>query len=448
MDIDPNSHLDFLLTTLDNLNDAILVVDQAGKVLYTNQSFDRLFKPLVGDILEWTIEKMGAECDVYDLNDQYLSPAQWPFARIMKGEKVFQEKFKIILKSDHNISLFIQISGGLVKYPGDEQTYSIISVSDITSQQESYRLLRESEEKLSHFIEHAPAALAMFDREMRYIAASNRWLDDNKVSLKDIIGAIHYDVVPDISDEWKDIHQRGLKGETIKNDDDQFMRQDGSVLFLKWEVRPWYNAENEVGGIILFTEDITARKVNEEKIQVAYTKYKTLFNSVPMGITVTDQQGRIIETNSFAEELLGISNEEQKIRQLEGGEWQIIHTDGTPFPPEEIASLRAIFEKRKVENVEMGILKQDERITWINVTAAPIPLEEYGVVAVYSDISERKQYEEKLIESEKTLFQYLPRQPHTDCHHTAGRRGNHPGESVGDEVLRIHPRGTDWEHHY
>ena len=401
MDIHPNTHLEFLLTTLDNLNDAILVVDHSGTVLYTNQGFDRLFKPLVGDIVEWTFDKMSSDFNAYTLNGQLLPPEQWPFTKILKGEKVFQEQLKINHNTDKNISLYIQVSGGPVRYTGEEQSYAIISVSDITAQQKSFRRLQESEEKLRLFIEHAPAALAMFDREMRYIAASKRWLEDNKVSMKEIIGAVHYDVVPDIPEEWKKIHHRGLNGESLKNDDDKFVREDGSIQYLKWEVIPWFNAEKEVGGIILVTEDITTRKTDEKEARVALTKYKTLFDNFPIGITVSDNNGRIIETNAVAEELLGISEEEQRKRHIDGGEWQVVRPDGTPMLAEEYASVRAITEQRKVENVEMGILKPDDSITWINVTAAPIPLEEYGVVAVYSDISERKQYEKRLFESEK-----------------------------------------------
>jgi len=411
MEIHPNTHLDFLLTTLDNLNDAILVVDHTGKVLYTNHGFDRIFKPLFGDIVEWTFDKMSSDFKAFDLNGQLLPPEQWPFTKILKGEKVFQEQLKINHNTDKNISLYIQVSGGPVRYPGEEQWNAIISVSDITAQQKSFQRLQESEEKLRLFIEHAPAALAMFDREMRYIAASKRWLDDNKVSLKEIIGAVHYDVVPDIPEEWKKIHQRGLNGESLKNDDDKFVRENGSIQYLKWEVIPWFNAEKEVGGIILVTEDITARKVDEEKVSIALTKYKTLFDSFPMGITVTDEQGRIIETNSFAEELLGLSDEEQKKRQIEGGEWQIIHTDGTSMLPEELASAKAITENKKVENVEMGIQKQDNSITWINATADPIPLEGHGVVVAYSDITERKLSEKKLIESEKRFSNIFHNSP-------------------------------------
>lgn len=74
MDTHSNTHLEFLLTTLDNLNDAILVVDHAGTVLYTNQGFNRLFKPLVGDIVEWTFAKMSNDFNVYNLNGQLLPP--------------------------------------------------------------------------------------------------------------------------------------------------------------------------------------------------------------------------------------------------------------------------------------------------------------------------------------------------------------------------------------
>ncbi|MBK9391994.1 MAG: hypothetical protein IPN68_18065 [Bacteroidetes bacterium] len=60
------------------------------------------------------------------------------------------------------------------------------------------------------------------------------------------------------------------------------------------------------------------------------------------------------------------------------------------MPAEEYASVRAMTENRKIENVEMGILKSGSEVTWINVTAAPIPLKDYGVIITYGDITERK----------------------------------------------------------
>ena len=89
--------------------------------------------------------------------------------------------------------------------------------------------LRENQEILRLFIEHAPAALAMFDREMRYLAVSNRWLVDYRLGDGDIIGRSHYDVFPEIPERWKAVHHRVLEGEIVRADEDRFVRADGAV---------------------------------------------------------------------------------------------------------------------------------------------------------------------------------------------------------------------------
>ena len=145
---------------------------------------------------------------------------------------------------------------------------------------------------------------------------------------------------------------------------------------------------------------ITERKQTEEALHVSLTKYRALFDSFPVGITVSDSVGKIIETNLIAEQLLGISRTEQCQRQIHGAEWQIVRTDGTPMPASEYASVRALREKRRVENMEMGIVKSKDQVTWINVSAVPVPLEGYGVAIVYNDITDSKRAENALRESE------------------------------------------------
>lgn len=160
---------------------------------------------------------------------------------------------------------------------------------------------------------------------------------------------------------------------------------------------PNFNSSGEFIGYIGHCIDITEHKQLDKDLKIALTKYKTLFNIFPLGITVSDLNGKITESNLMAEKLLGLSNEETQKRHINGEVWKIIRTDGTPMPVEEFASVKALRENCLVENVKMGLVKNASDITWINASAAPIPIENEGVVIVYSDISERKLIEDTQI---------------------------------------------------
>jgi PAS domain S-box-containing protein len=126
--------------------------------------------------------------------------------------------------------------------------------------------LRESEELLGLFVEHAPAALAMFDGQMRYLHASRRWRADYGLGDQELSGVSHYEVFPEIPELWKDAHRRGLAGEVLSGEADRFEKADGSVQWVRWEVRPWRDAEGEVGGIVIFSEEISERKKAQEAL--------------------------------------------------------------------------------------------------------------------------------------------------------------------------------------
>jgi two-component system cell cycle sensor histidine kinase/response regulator CckA len=119
--------------------------------------------------------------------------------------------------------------------------------------------LRDSQKLLETMVEHTPAAVAMLDTQMRYLAWSRRWLHDYALGDRDLRGLNHYEVFPDVTEAWKAVHRRCLAGATESCEEDEFPRTSGKLDFVRWVVQPWFKASNEIGGLVMFTEVITER---------------------------------------------------------------------------------------------------------------------------------------------------------------------------------------------
>ena len=141
--------------------------------------------------------------------------------------------------------------------------------------------LHENRKLLLHFIDHAPAALAMFDRDMRYLAVSRRWRDDYALGEREIVGRSHYEIFPEIPERWLALHRRGLAGEVLRADDDRFERADGSVHWLRWEIRPWHTDQGDVGGIVIFSEDVSERRRAAETIAALNEELAATLQAIP-----------------------------------------------------------------------------------------------------------------------------------------------------------------------
>jgi PAS domain S-box-containing protein len=134
------------------------------------------------------------------------------------------------------------------------------TVAEVTARKQAEAELSASEQRLRHFIRHAPAAVAMFDTDMRYLQVAERWLAEHGLQGENIIGRSHYEVFPDIPERWKEVHRRVLAGAVERSEEDPFLRANGSTDWFQWEMRPWYRARGEIGGCIMFTQVVTERK--------------------------------------------------------------------------------------------------------------------------------------------------------------------------------------------
>jgi PAS domain S-box-containing protein len=161
--------------------------------------------------------------------------------------------------------------------------------------------------RLDRFVASAPFSIAMFDRQMNYLACSARWAELHGRGLTDLVGRNHYDVVPDTPDEWKQVHRAGLAGDTIVRQEDLWERADGSRRWLRWRVVPWVDDSGVIGGITISTDDIAAEKWIEAALSESELRLASIVHSAMDAIISINEHHVVQVFNPAASQIFGIS---------------------------------------------------------------------------------------------------------------------------------------------
>ncbi len=180
---------------------------------------------------------------------------------------------------------------------------------------EAARALCRGDESLSlqilrELLREVPLAIAFFDLDLRYVAHSEEWLRAYRLEPSSLIGRRHYDVFPEISDDWRAIHKRCLEGETISRDFDVFERADGRTDYLRWTVMPWLNQQGEISGLAMFTDVVTEQFDTARRLREREGFVNALFEKAHIGLNLCDMDGLWITSNRAILDMIGYSKEE------------------------------------------------------------------------------------------------------------------------------------------
>jgi diguanylate cyclase (GGDEF)-like protein/PAS domain S-box-containing protein len=168
------------------------------------------------------------------------------------------------------------------------------TLQDITESKLTELALRENQKLLQVFVEHAPVALAMFDRQMRYLSVSRRWAEDHQIDEHAMIGRSHYEINPNIPERWKETHRRGLAGEAQRVEEDRYDKPNGVSQWIRWQIIPWRDEDGVVGGIVMFYEDITARREAEARLRESKDLLQLFIDRAPAALAMFDRDMRYI----------------------------------------------------------------------------------------------------------------------------------------------------------
>ncbi|WP_103072445.1 PAS domain-containing sensor histidine kinase [Aquimarina sediminis] len=252
-------------------------------------------------------------------------------------------------------------------------------------------------EKNKLFIQQTPSAIAMFDTNMCYLAASEKWYVDYGIEGRNVIGKSHYSVFPEIGEKWKKNFEKCLKGKVLKSDEDSFERMDGSLQWLSWELRPWYTDEHRIGGVIMHTADITRMKEAEIRLRISEEMFRRNFENAAIGMVMLDRKGLFTKVNYKLCEILGYSNKELTKLAFK----DIIH-------PDDLVANDRSFQKlfkgvTLYSNMEERCFHKDGHVIHINLSVSVIKDEHNEpsyFIAQIADISHKILVREQL---QKTL---------------------------------------------
>jgi PAS domain S-box-containing protein len=205
-------------------------------------------------------------------------------------------------------------------------------------------------------------------------------------------------VLPESHDEVFDLIERLIASPgTVEKIVIRKKLSDDSMMDTLWEFVCLTDADGAPSEIQCIGINITDQKETARLLAESELKFRTLFETMPVGISIADKNGQILSSNPAAERILGLTPEQHTSRQISGTEWVIYRPDGSVMPPDEYASVRAIRENTEILGMEMGVLRGPDDIVWLIVNAAPVP--GLGVVISYNDITPIKRLQQQYQEA-------------------------------------------------
>ncbi|QDU71087.1 Aerobic respiration control sensor protein ArcB [Mucisphaera calidilacus] len=273
---------------------------------------------------------------------------------------------------------WVRTIGSVVERDADGEAARLVGVMvDIDEQKRMTHDLAVVQQRLQHFVDNTPAAVAMFDRDMNYLMASQGWYEQNDLRGQSIIGRSYYDVMTDVPEHWREAHRRSLAGETFEMDRDCLDTGDGRLLWISWRVQPWRDTSGEIGGVMVVTEVVNEQVEHELELAAACeaaeaaNKAKSEFLAnmsheirTPMTAILgfTDLLAEDAELDSAAvgdavatvrrngEHLLSIINDILDLSKIEAGKMTLERLDVSP-----LAVIRDVHELMTVRAREKGL---------------------------------------------------------------------------------------------
>ena len=280
--------------------------------------------------------------------------------------------------------------------------YALRGVSqDITELAEARDAAVQGEQQILQLIESSPFAVAMFDAQLRYMVVSGSWRDAFVRAGRDHRGRTLAEVFPGAPKRLLAAQARALSGEVVASKEDRLTDSQGEKRWVRWQARPWRDADGEVQGVICYVDDISALALARREAQDNARRLKMALNAADAGVYEIDHKGRTFWASPEFKKLVG---------QAESSYQDVLRLNYPRFHKDDLPQVRDAFtqfgegKRAGGEAFEARAITDDGQERWIRVFHH-LSLDKKGRwlkgVGLVQDFDQRKRQELALIEAQR-----------------------------------------------
>ncbi|PKP02452.1 MAG: hypothetical protein CVU11_11760, partial [Bacteroidetes bacterium HGW-Bacteroidetes-6] len=303
-------------------------------------------------------------------------------------------EFRIVAKNGE--MKWVYLTGTSINY--QDKNAALISIADVSERKMAEEELRESRQLFASLADMSPVGIFRTDPEGATTYVNPKWCEMSGLTYDEALGDGWLNsLVPEDVQSIKEGWYRTVRKQTTSIAEYRFQHADGEIVWVYGKAIPEV-IDGVLNGYIGTITDFTERKKAEIELLESRQLFESLSNMSPVGIFRTDAKGFTTYVNPKWVEITGLSE-----REAMGKQWyKAIHPDD--FMQSIVGWDNAVLKEGE-SIAEFRFFHPDGEVRWVFGKAVPERRdgELVGYIGTITDITERKLFENTLIENEKNL---------------------------------------------